>query len=227
MFPQATASELHRAGFQLIIFANQALRAALRAMASTLKQLRAQESAAAVSSQIASLEDVYRLVGVDELHAREQQFIPRPTRARAVILAAGFEEQLLPLTEDRPKAMLDIKGQTILERQVALLRSVGIAEVAVVLGYRAEAINLPDITYYENPKYKTHGIAASLFAAEAALQGHVVILYGDILFDRMILERQLACSGDVNLVVDRAWPQTLREVFQGSAPPGTELVITN
>lgn len=225
MCPQATVPELHRAGFQLIIFANQALRAALRAMTESLQTLRAQECASAVTPQIASLEEVYRVVGVDRLHAHEQQFIPQPkTRARAVILAAGFEAQLLPLTEHRPKTMLEIKGKTILERQVGLLQAAGVTEIAVVRGYRAEAITVSGVTYYDNPEYRTQGIAASLFTAEAALHGPVLVLYGDILFDPSILERVLESPTDITLAVDRAWSDLYRT--EGRAPKGADLVIT-
>lgn len=224
MFPHATVEELHRAGFQLIIFANHALRAALRAMRENLSTLRQQGSAAAIAQRIARLEEVYQLVGLDELHAREREFIPKSTKARAVILAAGFEEQLLPLIEDRPKAMLEIKGKAILERQVQILRSAGILEIAVVRGYQAQAVNVPDVRYYENPRYQTHGIAASLFTAEHELTGPTLILYGDILFDRTILDRLLTSTADVSLVIDRAWYDLYHT--QGRSPEGAELAMT-
>lgn len=225
MFPAATVETLHQAGFQLVIFANQALRAAIRAMAESLRTLRRQGTAAAVADAIAPLEEVYRLVGVDDLHAREQQFLPKvPSKARAIILAAGFEQQLLPLTEDRPKAMLEIKGQTILERQVQRLRAAGISDIVVVRGYRAEAITLPGIRYCENPQFQSHGIAASLMAARAELTGPTLILYGDILFDGAVLDRLMAGPGDVTLVVDRAWYDLYRT--EGRSPDGADLVVT-
>ncbi|MBI4313248.1 MAG: isocitrate lyase/phosphoenolpyruvate mutase family protein, partial [Candidatus Omnitrophica bacterium] len=92
MFPQAGVEELHANGFQLIIFANQVLRAAIRAMEEILKTLRAAGRASAVSSQVVPLDEVYRIVGLDRFHAREKQFITQPaSRARAIVLAAGFE----------------------------------------------------------------------------------------------------------------------------------------
>lgn len=225
MFPQATATQLHASGFQLVIFANQALRAAIRAMTDTLRTLRDRGHAEAVTSSIVPLDEVYRLVGVDQLHAREQQFIPQPAaKARAIILAAGVEADLGPLTDDKPKAMLEIKGQTILERQVQLLHAAGITDIAVVRGYRAEAINVPGITCYENPRFETHGVAESLFAAAERLEGPTLILYGDIVFDRTILDRLLASPGHINLVVDRAWYDLYRT--DGSSPDRAELVAT-
>ncbi|MBI3615641.1 MAG: isocitrate lyase/phosphoenolpyruvate mutase family protein [Candidatus Omnitrophica bacterium] len=226
MFPTASVEELHQAGFKVIIFANQALRAAVAAMRDQLNILRKEGRAEVIDGAIASLEEVYDLVGVQEFQAREEQFIPTSEEpVSAVILAAGFEQQLLPLIEDRPKAMLEIKGRSILERQVSLLRAAGIRNISVVRGYRAEAVHLPNLHLYENPAYQTTGTAASLFAAEPALKGRLLILYGDILFDRTILERLLQSSADVSLAVDRAWYDLY--LTQGRSPEGADLVITH
>ena len=227
MFPQASARELHTDGFQLIIFANQALRAAILAMTEALRTLKTEGRAAAVSTQIAPLEEVYRLVGVDDLQAREQQFIPRPaSKARAVILAAGFEEQLMPLIEDRPKAMLDIKGKPILARQLETLQSCGITDVVVVRGYKKEAMTVPGVRYVENDRYRDHYILHSLFCAGDELNGPVVILYGDIVFDRSIVDKLLESPAEITLVVDRAWADQ-RRLNGGSAATHAELVITD
>src|SRR5262249_930328 len=40
------------------------------------------------------------------------------------------------------------------------------------------------------------------------LSGPVVVMYGDILFDRNILERLLQSTDDITIVCDRSWPDT-------------------
>ncbi len=231
MFPTASVEDLHKAGFKMVIFANQALRAAVAAMREQLKILRKEGRAEVLDGAIAPLEEVYDLVGVHQLQSQEEAFLPTSQEpVTAVILAAGFEQQLLPLIEDRPKTMLEIKGRSILERSLSLLRSVGITHIAVVRGYRAEAIHLPEVRFFENPQYDATGIAASLFAAEPVLNGRVLVLYGDILFDRTVLERLLASEpagpaskADVSLAVDRAWYDLYRT--EGRSPEGAELVV--
>src|SRR5580765_1988418 len=134
-----TATELSAAGFRMAIFANQALRAAIVAMRETLAEIRRTGRAASVEDRIASLEDVYALVGVPELKANEQRFLFAGDEApRAIILAAGYEPQLMPLIQDRPKAMLEVKGRSILERQLDTLHGYGIRDVVVVRGYKKE-----------------------------------------------------------------------------------------
>jgi phosphoenolpyruvate phosphomutase len=226
-FPSVTADALEVAGFRMAIFANQALRAAVAAMRETLGQMRRARSVVPVQDRIVPLEHVYDLVGVTELRANERRFlVPGAEKARAVVIAAGFDERLMPLVEDRPKSMLDVRGQGILERQLRALRGVGIDDIAVVRGYLKERIDLPGVRYYDNDRFRETGELVSLFQAEAAMEGRFVFLYGDIVFERAILEKCLRAEGDIVVVVDRAW----YDARQAGAPaPATspDLVITD
>ncbi|MGH8010756.1 MAG: isocitrate lyase/phosphoenolpyruvate mutase family protein, partial [Candidatus Binatia bacterium] len=201
-----TAADLAAAGFKLVIFANQALRAAVKSIRQVLSILKHEGRPAAVDDHIATLPEVYELVGVSDLQANEQKFLlPGGYNVTAIIIAAGFEEALLPLIEDRPKAMLEIKGQTILERQIHALNECGIKDVVVVRGYRKEQISLPNVRYYDNDRFLETGELASLFCAESEMSGRFLFLYSDILFDPAILEKLLKSQADMSIVVDRAW----------------------
>ncbi len=217
LFPSVTLEELQESGFKVVIFANQAIRAAIKAMEETLHLLKEKGSAEAVSARIVPLEKVYDLVGVSELKDREERFLPvGAEKVKAIILAAGFEKELLPLIKDRPKTMLDIKGKTILERQIARLNECSIKEIAVVRGYKKESIDYPNIRYYENDRFQETHILYSLFCAEPEIEGRFIFLYGDIIFDRGVLEKLLKSKGDIVLAVDRAWYHNRRD---GIDPP--------
>jgi phosphoenolpyruvate phosphomutase len=136
----------------------------------------------------------------------ERAFLPvGGEKITAIIPAAGFEKQLLPLIEDKPKCLLDIKGKTILERQVGALNECNIKEIALVRGYKKEAIALPNIRYYDNDRYEETGELFSIFCAESEMKGRTIVLYGDIIFDNTILEKLLKSPADIALVVDLAW----------------------
>jgi NDP-sugar pyrophosphorylase family protein len=57
-----------------------------------------------------------------------------------MILAAGLGTRLRPLTNDRPKALVEINGRTLLEITLARLRSFGISEVVVNVHHFADLV---------------------------------------------------------------------------------------
>jgi NDP-sugar pyrophosphorylase family protein len=59
---------------------------------------------------------------------------------KAMILAAGLGTRLRPLTDDRPKALVEIAGRTLLEIALSRLRGFGIREVIINVHHRAEMI---------------------------------------------------------------------------------------
>ena len=216
IFDQTTAQEMEQAGAKIIIYANQPVRAAIRAMRDTLDLIRNDTRPGAANDRIVTLPEVYDIVGVPQMEQDEKAFLPiGGEKITAIIPAAGFEKQLLPLIEDKPKCLLDIKGKTILERAVAALNEANIKEIAVIRGYKKDAIALPNIRYYDNDRYEETGELFSIFCAESEMKGRTIVLYGDIIFDTTILEKLLKSPADFALVVDLAWRD---HVERGGAP---------
>lgn len=210
IYKSTTATQLHEIGYKVVIFANHALRSAFKAMREALSILHREQRCDAVDKLVVPLDDVYEIVGVPTMKAQEKAFMPAGTDdVRAIILAAGASEHLGPLTADKPVCMLDVKGRSILERQVEVLNQYGIKDISVVRGYKKAAVKLPNIKTYDNDDYASSGELASLFAAREQLRGRVVILYGDVLFDGAVLEKALRSEASIACVVDRSWPEHL------------------
>ncbi len=210
IYKEVTADDLAAHGFKVVIFANHGLRASIRGMRETFAALRAARRASAVDDRVCALEEVYALIGVSEMQRNEREYMPAPEEpVRAVILAAGASEALGELTADRPKAMLEVLGRTILEHQLAALHACGVHEVAVVRGYRKESISAGGVRLYDNDRWADTGELASLLCAREELErgGRVLVLYGDIIFDPSTLRRLLESRADVAALVDRAWPE--------------------
>ncbi len=206
IFDGVTAAELEEAGFKIVIYANQAIRAGIKAMRDALDVIKQDTRPGSVNDRIVKLKEVYDLVGVPRMEEDERRFLPvGGEKLTAIIAAAGFEKQLLPLIEDKPKCLLDIKGKTILERQVSALNECNIKDIALVRGYKKDAITLPNIRYYDNDRYEETGELFSLFCAENEMKGRCVLLYGDIIFETAVLEKLLKSPADITLVVDLAW----------------------
>jgi phosphoenolpyruvate phosphomutase len=190
----------------MIIWANHNLRAAITAMRETSHRIMQDQSLAGIEGAIASVRDVFRLVGQGELAEAEARYLaPRGRELRAVVLAASRGEALGPLTERLPKSMIDVRGQPLLRRLVSTLNDGGIRDVTVVRGYKRETIDLANVATVDNDAYAETGEAASLACAREQLDGPCLISYGDILFRPYILENLLAAKGDIVTVVDARW----------------------
>ena len=212
IFGAVTVEELERHGFKIVIFANQVIRTAIKAMRDTLDVLKRENRAEAVSDRMVALQEVYDLVGVTQMEEDERRFLPMGTeKITAIIPAAGFEKQLLPLIQDKPKCLLDIKGKTILERQVAALNDVNIKDIVVIRGYQKDKIALPNLRYYDNDRYEETGELASIFCAERELKGRCLLLYSDIIFETGILQKLLKSPADITVVIDQAWVDHYRQ----------------
>lgn len=150
-------------------------------------------------------------------HIAARGHISNSPKIPAIIVAAGFEERLASLIKDKPKTMLDIKGKTILERQLEILEEAGIQKVAIVRGYLGEKIGFPGITYYDNRDFRDNYILASLFCAEAEMEKGFVFLYSDIIFNQGILIELLRDDTDICVVVDRMWREHYRDRLEDTA----------
>ncbi|MCA6107924.1 phosphocholine cytidylyltransferase family protein [Bradyrhizobium cenepequi] len=111
---------------------------------------------------------------------------------KAVILAAGFGSRLRPLTDLRPKPLVEVNGTPILHNALRNLEAVGVEEVTIVVGYRKDAIQYAcgrrfrglEIDYVESTVFDRTGSAYSLWLArEALLSGDCYLLEGDVFFE--------------------------------------------
>ena len=130
---------------------------------------------------------------------------------KAVILAAGVSRRLRPLTASRPKCLLQVGEHTILDHQMRALKSVGIHEACLVLGYRREQIlehlvaHHPDvrITPVINHDFFDTNTAHSMWLARGYMaSGDVVCMNGDVLFEPRLLQRVVAAGHDGSLAVE-------------------------
>ena len=127
---------------------------------------------------------------------------------RAIILAAGSGLRLGQHTKDIPKALLDLNGKSILERQISLLREHGVNEIFVVTGYQREKHVLKDIEYIFNPRYSETEQLSSMMVARTKILDDILVIFGDIVFDSQILQQILASNDDIAIAIDLDWEKS-------------------
>lgn len=124
---------------------------------------------------------------------------------KAIIVAAGAGNRLMPITNDQPKCLLNVGGMTIMLRQLQALKECGIGDISVVRGYMKDMIGYPDIKYYENTDYENNNILKSLFYAEAEMDDEFIFSYSDIVYGKDILQKLIDRPDDISIVVDTDW----------------------
>lgn len=126
---------------------------------------------------------------------------------KAVILAAGQGTRLRPLTNDRPKCLVEVAGKPLLDHQLETLRACGVQDIHIVGGYRADQLARPKLTVHVNPRFAETNMVATLFVAQALMTGEsdLIIAYGDIVYEPVVLRALITCNAPIALVVDLEW----------------------
>ena len=102
----------------------------------------------------------------------------------AVILAAGVGRRFSTEPAGRPKALLEVGGETLLDRLIRQLAGAGVRRVAVVVGHGGDRIaealaRHPDVEVLWNPDYR-RGAILSLWCARVHLGGPVLVMDADV-----------------------------------------------
>jgi choline kinase len=125
---------------------------------------------------------------------------------RGLILAAGRGSRLGTLTRSRPKCLLEVRGTPLLDHQISALQSAGIADIAIVRGYRGAQLDGRGVAMIDNPRWRSSNICASLIAAKDWLSNHCTIVsYADILYSTEAVSSLRNTPGDITILYDPGW----------------------
>jgi phosphoenolpyruvate phosphomutase len=193
-----------KAGIDLVIWANHIVRSSIAAMEKVSQEIFESESIVDVEDRIATVDHIFNLQGAEELSQAQERYLAQKSDTHAIILAASRGSELHELTHDKPKAMISIGGKTLLGRLMEGLKKAGINKSTVIAGYKAEAINLPDIDKCINEDYENGDELQTLICAQDNFSDDMLILYSDLLFREYILRDLIETEGEVVIVVDSA-----------------------
>lgn len=129
-----------------------------------------------------------------------------------LVLAAGAGRRLRPYTDTLPKALVPVDGEkTVLDLTLANFAAVGLSEVAIVVGYRKEAVYARkaefeatyglSITLVDNDKAEEWNNAYSLWCAREVLKRGVILANGDTVHPVSVEETLLAARGEGRRII--------------------------
>jgi len=187
----------------LVIWANHLIRANIAAMQATARSIFKSESLVDVEGRVATVPEIFRLQGADELLEAEKIYARSARQdASAIILAASRGRGMDELTRDRPKVMIPVAGKTVLRRLVDKFKAQGINDITVVGGYHSEAIDVQGARTVVNDAWESSDELVSLSCALEAVADDTVLIYGDLLFRTYILNNLMDWDSDLLVVVD-------------------------
>ena len=120
---------------------------------------------------------------------------------RGIILAAGMGTRLLPLTKDKPKILLPLRGKkTLLEFQLEFMEKSDVFdEIIYIMGYKSEKIEEKirkisknfsfDISTIFNPFYKVSNNLASLWIAKNLMDSNFMVTNGDNIIKSIVFNK--------------------------------------
>lgn len=122
---------------------------------------------------------------------------------KALILNSGVGKRMGGLTWERPKCMTPIsEDHTILSWQLKLLKQMGIFDVVITTGPFAGMLEeyalerLPSIQFVHNPQYNETNYIYSMYLARESLRDDLILLHGDLVLEKSVLEELLAVQGN-------------------------------
>ena len=102
----------------------------------------------------------------------------------AIIMAAGRSRRCMPLSNYLPKGLFEIKGDTMVERQIKQLHDAGIKQIIIVVGYLKEkyyemAKKYKDLIVIDNTEWEEKNNISSIYAAKDYLKNSYICCSDD------------------------------------------------
>ena len=127
---------------------------------------------------------------------------------KAILLSAGKGSRLHPLTNDRPKCLIEFSGKTLLDWQLDALQTAGITDIVVVTGFREDLVDQviarrQGVRTLFNPFFHVADNLGSVWLAREEFEADTLLLNGDTLISDALLRRVLeGASAPITVTVD-------------------------
>ena len=131
---------------------------------------------------------------------------------KALILNSGMGGRLQPLTRFIPKALIEIDSKPLLGYQLDRLKSFGITSLIITTGpfsnkimkYVQKEYPSLEVNFVKNLKYRTTNYIYSMWLAKNFVDDDILLLHGDLLFEKKLLDKVTEASDRSCVLVSRS-----------------------
>jgi choline kinase len=125
---------------------------------------------------------------------------------KAIILSAGRGTRFENSGKTNHKSLLKVGGSTIIERQLKILKELGVDEIMVVIGHESTILknNLEayHLSFTYNEFYKETDTLYSLWCAKDFINDDFLCLYADLVFEKEIVLNLINNNYEISLLID-------------------------
>ncbi len=146
---------------------------------------------------------------------------------KLIILAAGQGKRLRPITNEKPKCLVEINGISILQRILNTANDAGIKDIIIVGGYFYEKIKILGKKLIFNKNFGDTNMVMSLFCAEDYFGEEFIVSYGDILYPANVIKKLVDSKYNISVVVDNNWLKYWKQRFNEPLIDAEKLSIKN
>lgn len=139
-----------------------------------------------VNKSIAGLRNEGFITEDLNLTNKAKGYIIKRKPKNAIILAAGYGLRMVPINQNKPKALLTVDGKPLIERQIEQLHEAGITDITIVVGFMKEAFD------YLCDKYNVKLVYNKDYASKNNL--HSLACVANIISDSYIIPCDLYCT---------------------------------
>ena len=130
---------------------------------------------------------------------------------KLIILAAGQGTRLRPLTNDKPKCMVELFGKKMIDHILEVAENYNFNEVIIIGGYKFDVLKQyligKKITFVENERYDSTNMVTTLMCAKELFNDDIIISYSDIIYNKNILQTLLNEDADIAVSIDLKWQE--------------------
>ncbi|RZD30726.1 phosphoenolpyruvate mutase [Candidatus Parvarchaeota archaeon] len=202
--------ELKELGFNIVIHANHNLRASYKAMEEVCKDILLNNRSSEADKLCVPVKDIFEKVGYTVLTKKDKL---REKPIPIIMPAAGRDDLSLKLNIGKiPKILIDIKGKSLLERQIKRLTEIGLKDINIIIGDKSEMFNLPGANYIKNENWETTFVMHSLMLAKDKMKEGFIYMNPDMVLEKKLITDLINSEGDIVMVVDGSYKYHQHEV---------------